>query len=301
MINILLSTYDASKFLSAQYDSLLAQTIRDTSIFVRDDGSTDNTVEILKDIASHNSCVKFVKGENIGVINSFFTLLKNCSDTEYYSFCDQDDVWFPDKIERAISSLTKIDSQTPALYFSRLEYVEANLNHIGYSDIPQYDIAFENALVENIATGCSIVMNKSARDLIISYLPEKCVMHDWWCLLVVTAFGEIIYDPKPGVKYRLHNNNVVGVPVSPVQDFNRRIKRFTRAYDPDAWVYAQAKEFQALYHNILPQEKTKTLQRFIDSRRSWVSRFKYAITPDVYRQRWLDNLILKLLIVFNRY
>ncbi|MEE9494121.1 MAG: glycosyltransferase family 2 protein [Gammaproteobacteria bacterium] len=301
MVQILLSTYNGSVFLQELLDSLAAQSFENIAITIRDDNSVDTTLEILKTFAANNPDISVFAGDRKKAKKSFFYLLNSVSDAEYYAFCDQDDFWYTDKIDRAINNISKTSSEIPALYFSRLEYVNVKLQLKGFSREPRKAVSFQNALVENMATGCTMVINKAARELIIQHLPENCIMHDWWCLLVVSAFGEIIYDATPGVKYRLHDNNAVGAPLSFAQDFKRRVRRLGGEYDPEEWIYAQAKEFQRLYKDILPKEKSEILQKFIDSRKSWLTRLKYAFSADVYRQRWFDSVILRLLIIFNRY
>ncbi|HOV15546.1 MAG TPA: glycosyltransferase, partial [Spirochaetota bacterium] len=123
-INILMSTYNGEKYLKEQLDSLLNQTYKNIKIYIRDDGSSDNTLNILKEYNKENKINLFV-GENIGFVKSFFWLIKNSDNADYYSFSDQDDVWFPGKLEKAINLLNKYDSQIPTLYFSNFDYYDS--------------------------------------------------------------------------------------------------------------------------------------------------------------------------------
>lgn len=121
---ILMSTYNGEKYIEEQLESLLNQTYSDIKIFIRDDGSKDRTKEIIKQFLQKSKNIFLIEGENIGFINSFFELL-NISDTaDYYAYCDQDDVWMEDKIERAVKFLEKSDSNKPVLYFSNSDYYD---------------------------------------------------------------------------------------------------------------------------------------------------------------------------------
>ena len=128
-VNILLATYNGSKHIRKQLDSLLAQTYPHITIYIRDDGSQDNTVEIVKKYIADNSSTKKITlldndGVNLGCPASFYQILKECKTADYYAFCDQDDVWYPDKIKWAVEKLSKSPQKVkPLVYFSAYEYM----------------------------------------------------------------------------------------------------------------------------------------------------------------------------------
>ena len=113
-VAILMSTYNGEKYLKEQIESLLAQTYGNIEIYIRDDGSKDNTIKIIKNYKEKYNNIVLKEGKNIGFINSFFELLNLCNDADYYAYCDQDDVWMNDKIERAVKFLGKTDENKPA-------------------------------------------------------------------------------------------------------------------------------------------------------------------------------------------
>ena len=140
---------------------------------------------------------------NIGVIASFFQLLMLASsEADYFAFCDQDDVWLPNKVSRAVSVLESIPQDIPLLYCSRVTIVDEKLNHLGLSKTLSRAPSFENALVENIVTGCTAVINRKSRQLFLRRIPRKALMHDWWMYLVVAAFGEVVWDPQSKDVYK---------------------------------------------------------------------------------------------------
>ena len=146
-VAIIMSTYNGEKYIQEQLDSLINQTYKNIEIYIRDDGSKDNTINIIKDYISKNDNISLVEGENIGFINSFFELLNMCDDADYYAYCDQDDVWMDDKISRAVSFLSNTDKDKPALYFSNSDYCDSNLNFLATAEKKKY-YNFRNSLVE---------------------------------------------------------------------------------------------------------------------------------------------------------
>jgi len=301
-VSVILSSFNGARYLPEQLDSLLGQSYSNLWIQVRDDGSCAATRAILESYAAQHANIGVSFGERLGIVNSFFHLLTHANDTsEYFALCDQDDVWYPDKVERAVSKLSAVDRGVPALYCSRQEYVNHHLDHLGYSRVPPRAPLFQNALVENIATGCSVVLNRAARDMIVSQLPRRCIMHDWWCYLVVAAFGTVIYDAYPGVKYRLHGANDTGAAVSLREDFVRRVQRFLRGRDDVFRIHAQAQEFACIYQDALPADKREGLDRFLASKRSAITRLLFAMNPSVYRQSRFDDVLLRMLITLNWY
>jgi len=301
-VQVLLSTYNGERYLKPLLESLASQEYKNIEILVRDDGSSDGTVRLLEEYALRRKKVKLVKGENLGVIRSFFELLRLSSpDVDYLAFCDQDDVWEKDKISRAVGFLNSLPKELPLMYCSRVFIADEQLNVVGISRIPRRGPSFRNALVENIAPGCTMVVNKVARDLILLETPnfENIRMHDWWVYLVVSAFGKVLYDEKPTILYRQHSANVVGVKIGLIARWKARFRRF-RKYGRLRLLTEQAKEFRRIYGHLLSDEKKRVLNRFLNDRMSFTSRMKYALTCEVYRQSLIDDLILRALILLNR-
>ena len=195
-VAVLLSTYNGEKYLDELLLSLKEQEWPDISLIVRDDQSADKTLQVLKRNQSNNKNIFTIlpPGDHLGAARSFLNLLSEAGDGfDFYAFSDQDDVWSSDKISRAVNKLNSVSQDIPALYCSRLDYVDEDLHHLRLSRIPRR-IGFGNAIVENVAIGCSIVMNKIARKIILSGLPDNCRMHDWWCYLTISCFGRVVFD-----------------------------------------------------------------------------------------------------------
>ncbi|MGV2805683.1 glycosyltransferase, partial [Clostridium perfringens] len=168
-VQVLLSAYNGEQYISEQIQSILNQTYPSISILIRDDGSTDQTVEVLEQLIKiHPDQIKLIKGRNVGVVSSFFELLRAANaKADYYCFCDQDDVWLDHKVEQAITRLDSfIHTDVPAMVFTSTYLTDDELNRKGtWPKPPTREPSFFNALYENIAIGATITMNQSARNL----------------------------------------------------------------------------------------------------------------------------------------
>lgn len=300
-VTVLLSTYNGSKFLQEQLNSLYEQTYPDIRILVRDDGSSDSTRSILESEQSKGRIDMLEGHNNLGPALSFFELLRNAasSGTEYVAFCDQDDVWHPHKIAHAVASLAEKPGSCPAMYCSRLEIVDEQLKHIGYTEVPR-QIGFGNALVENVAVGCTMVLNRKAIDLICGNLPSKVLIHDWWCYLVVSCFGEVIFDNSPDIKYRQHGSNTIGVAANTFERLGRKLSRFFGSGGGHLWLSEQASVFSSIFKEQIPLSQRLVLNKFVAAKSSFRCRLQLVFSREIWRQKWFDNLILRFLVLINR-
>lgn len=226
---ILMSTYNGEKYLKQQLDSLINQSFLPSKILIRDDGSTDSTIDILKEYSSKYSYIEFYQGENKGPAKSFWELINKAKGYDYYSLCDQDDVWFKDKLEKARSTLEEEDKKIPLLYCSRFTLTDEKLNPIetNISKLYQYN-DFAHALLYQTAPGCTFVFNDEARNKIIEYDIEKefCMIHDSIIHKIVTMFGKMIIDENSTMYYRQHTGNAIGLSGNPIKTFIGRIKNY---------------------------------------------------------------------------
>jgi glycosyltransferase involved in cell wall biosynthesis len=242
MIDILLATYNGEKYLAEQIDSILLQTCKDWKLIIRDDGSGDNTVGIINDYLSRcPERIELIKDDlgNIGPAQNFSRLLEN-SKSEYIMFCDQDDVWLPEKIELTLNKMKEAENlchDTPLLIHTDLTIVDADLMEIAdslwaYCKInPDTGRDLSKIIYRNIATGCTIMMNRHAKRL-ISPIPEYAGLHDWWAAMNVSKYGKIFNIPRATVLYRQHSQQVIGAKKESMTPavFIRKLKRFIRNY-----------------------------------------------------------------------
>jgi glycosyltransferase involved in cell wall biosynthesis len=297
-VQVLLSTYNGASFLEPLLESVFRQDYPAVSILVRDDGSSDATPAIL-DRHRTDARMRAYRGAHLGAAMSFLDLLDRADTTAaFFAFCDQDDVWLPDKLAQATTRLDRCPGDRPALYCGRVEMVDARLASLGLSPLPRRGPSFRNALVENIATGCTVLMNPAARTMLAEHRPAFVAAHDWWAYLVVAAVGTVVYDATPKVLYRQHETNAIGIAPTRLRSTARRLRHFRRNRQ-ELVVLRQATEFQRLYGSGLDCANARILSRFLARRRTWVASLRYAMRPDVFRQRPLDDLVLKALLGFR--
>jgi len=283
-------------------ESLLGQDYPHMEILVRDDGSNDGTVELLREYAANHTNIKVVTGVNLGFAKSFFKLIEISSpNAGYIALCDQDDVWLRDKVSRAVEFLSRYPREIPALYYSRLAVVDENLKPLGYTKLPRKGLSFCNALVEGPeGSGCTILFNQAALQLLRTF-PTRVYTHDWWIYLVVSGFGNIIYDKESRILYRQHDSNVFGIPFGVLEKFRAKIHRFKTGQLQYQNAMDQAQEFMRIYGSSLPIEHKRTLEHLLENRkRFWLDRLRYALSCEVYHQSTFEHFILKALIALNR-
>ena len=300
-VTVLLSSYNGDKYIEDQVRSILTQRGVRVWLVIRDDGSTDKTPEILKRLAGEYDNISISLKENVGFIKSFFDLLKSADvNSGFYSFSDQDDIWLPDKLLVGVTALS-IKSDTPAMYCSRTEYVNASLKHLSFSPAyKQQKIGFGNALVQNVATGCTIVLNAEARKLIIANLPESCIVHDWWVYLVVSAFGWIIYDQAAHIKYRQHGGNAIGGTSSFITNSIKRTGRFFGSLR-DNRTSSQIAEFNRIFKSKMTPDQVNIVEKILEANKSVRGRILLVCRGFYWRQSLIDDFLLRIVILAGRF
>lgn len=294
---ILMSTYNGEKYITEQLESLISQTYKNIEILIRDDGSRDKTKEIIKKFALKTNNITLIEGENIGFIKSFFELLKMDNSADYYAYCDQDDVWMKDKIERAVQFLEKTDNNKPVLYFSNSDYYDTNMNFIGTAEKEKF-YNFRNSLVECVTQGMTMVINNKTRETIIKNKPESCLYHDWWTYMICSGFGEIIYDNKSLVKYRRHSKSVTVEGKTPLQLLIFRIKKFFIG-DSLKKIKKQWKEYENFYYNELDEKNKKLLKLFTHKYNFFIA-LRKTFYPKRFRRKIIDEISVRILFLIGR-
>ena len=219
-VDILLATYNGEPWLSAQIDSLLAQDYRNWQLLIRDDGSSDATRDILQDrIAALDGRARLLEGgDNLGSCGNFLHLLQ-ASEADYVMFCDQDDVWLPEKVRVTLDKMRDLEATcgrgTPLLVHTDLKVVDQDLNLVAesghaYQGIdPVKGAVLNRLLVQNVVSGCTVMVNRALCRVALP-VPAEVPMHDHWLALVAAGFGQIGYLPQATMLYRQHEINRVG-------------------------------------------------------------------------------------------
>ncbi len=314
-VQVLLSTYNGEAYLKEQLDSILNQKNVAVKLFVRDDGSSDGTVDILRTYAALHENIQYLCGENCGVVASFFRLFElSDPDVDFYALSDQDDVWDEDKLSIACQKLEQVRKSkspkkkkhgsqirtfaTPLLYCcdawntdDALNLLPESMQTAGKELIPD----FRNALIENIARGASIVFNQALMSYVRISMPQDIYMHDWWLYLVASCFGEVCYDSAAHYKYRQHAGNALGAAAP--SGCSRFLRRLKQSRTNGGHISRQAKAFERIYH--VPEEKQQYLNivtkyQDVKSYRKMGKSGKY-----LFRQNPKDNRIFQLMFYSN--
>ncbi len=297
-VQVLLSTYNGEKYLQEQIESILKQEDVEISLLIRDDGSCDNTIEIIENLKKKNFNIAYYSGNNLGPAKSFMDLVnKSGNNFDYYAFSDQDDVWKPKKI---ISAITKLkQTNKPSLYMSALEIVDENLNFIETKQVDG-NFSFEGEMIKNFATGCTQVFNKDLMKIIKSYMPNYIIMHDSWITRVCYAIGgDVIIDSNSNILYRQHQGNVLGY-----QDegFQKLKRQFKIAFLNKVCMRVNiAKELKNGYENLLTSNAREVIDNLISyphdkKAKKWLLKNKNFRTKDPK-----INRKMKLSIYLNRF
>jgi glycosyltransferase involved in cell wall biosynthesis len=206
-IAILIATYNGENFLESQLLSLAAQSCQNIDVFANDDGSEDSTLEILKTYEESGLIKKILQTQKVGPTNSFLNLLRNTDGYEYVALCDQDDVWDSDKMSL---SLNELGVESPEIVFSERKYIDSTGRVMGMSPKVTKTPSLQNALIENVVYGNTIVMNAKAKELVIEEIPDGVDL-DHWIYIIISLLGQIHFIPSPLVSYRIHDSNHVGI------------------------------------------------------------------------------------------
>lgn len=297
LVEVLLSTFNGERYLREQVESILGQVDVDVRLIVRDDGSTDGTLEILSSYGD-DPRVALRRNDNLGLPWSFFRLVEDSgADADYWALADQDDVWLPGKLARAVERLQRVEG--PAMYCSRVMVVDDFLQPVGPHPLPKRGPSFNNALVQNIATGCTIVFDDHARALLVGRWPDYAVMHDAWLYAVISGAGTVTYDAELGVLYRQHAGNVVGIGGGRMARVAGRIRR--QVQPGGAGKHGRQNcELLRTHGDLLRPEAVAELRRFLDNRATFARRIRYAVNGAAHRQTRGSTMVMRLLYLLRR-
>lgn len=271
MVEILMATYNGEKYISQQIESILNQTIQDFKILIRDDGSKDNTVNIIKDYVSKYSDKIVLIEDDIkcgSSMKNFMELTKHAL-ADYVMYCDQDDYWLPNKIEVSLEEMKKNEENTsvPILIYTDFIKVDVNLNEMK-NDVKKSQIYVKKSLdlphllVQNYVTGCCMMVNKALYKNLQDY-SEDILMHDWWIAIYAATFGKIIHKEEKCMYYRQHANQVVGA--TNVKSFKYVFEKFISGSSKDSMNFyiKQAKYFYGLYGKNMSDKAKEIFQIFL--------------------------------------
>lgn len=296
-ICILLSTYNGEKYIEEQLESIVSQKDVEVDILVRDDGSTDSTRQIL-DKWTLNGNLKWYQGDNLGFAKSFLDLVNKAEDYDYYAFCDQDDIWLPDKLKRAVTILDSI--QEPIrLYCSNVYYYKDGHTYGAIHKTAQYFDKY-TCLIRNIAPGCTMVFSRELKNLLSSASPSKIIAHDFWIFQLAVLLGQVHYDFEPTMLYRQHENNQIGQKISRRDIWRRRIKNLRS----DKCKHEREEEVKALldcYSDYFPSETKALLAKVAYYRQSFANKMRLIKDKRFTMGTPKADLYLRLRLLFSKF
>jgi hypothetical protein len=200
-----------------------------------------------------------------------------------------------------VRRLDEASDDEPLLYCSLFTCADENLNPVGPGP-GDSDSRFEHQLFENIAWGCTIVMNRTARQLLSERLPtNRGLMHDWWCATAISALGRVIYDPEPTLLYRQHGRNAIGLQSNRFEQVWAQARQFLREPGGFYSVHDQARELLEIFGERMRPPQRKLLSELVASKRSFAGRLRYALFGPIERRRASDALVARALVLGGWY
>ena len=307
-VHVLLSTYNGEKYLREQLDSIFDQTYENFTLYIRDDGSSDQTLEIIKQYEKDNEAaagrIKLLEhgeGKNIGWQRSFWLLLEQCGGADYYAFCHQDDVWLPKKIEVAVDMLQEEENNKPLLYYANYNYCDENLNIGHEAPRPHLPLEFKDVMMYTPAFGFAIVINEKLRCKCLETTDKTGLAHDGWVQKIAASMGKILYDETSVALYRRHGNAVTsgnsGITASIVywlkqEVFGNKMKQEIH-YPLDRFLQEYGEQISEQNRNILTLFAGKT-----ENPLKW---FKRLTFPKRLRPSMGGEVALRVCFFLNKY
>ncbi len=301
-IAVLLATYNGSTYVYEFLESLRKQTFQDFHCYIHDDGSSDDTMELLKGYCNtYPEHFSILDGPRCGSAKANFIWMMRAVEADYYMFADQDDVWLTDKIQKSFLALQEVESRSGgvACVFTDMKVVNKELGEIAPSFIrfigrSVEDISVSRVLVDNPAAGCTQIFNRTLRDKAVLLDDiEKIEMHDAFVLALAAAYGEecVSAIDEPLVLYRQHGNNEMGA-VS--EGFLQKIWRNMasilsgQAFAEKRAFVQRARDLAAELAKIpeIPQETQSFLQAFSRiGERGKLERIRFYRTHNIMRHK----------------
>ncbi|WP_195948404.1 glycosyltransferase family 2 protein [Paraclostridium bifermentans] len=308
MVDILMATYNGEEYIKDQLDSIINQTYKDWILYIRDDGSTDRTVDIISNYTrKYPNKIFFIKDEKngLGAKLNFGELMK-FSKNSYCMFADQDDVWLNDKISKTLDAMKKNEEkyckETPILIHTDLKVVDKDLNILNNSFLKFQNInpkrnLLNHLIISNTVTGCTMMLNKALVNK-VGYIPEEAKIHDWWIAIIASKLGKIYTINEATMLYRQHGNNTCGAKEHSYKLNVNRIKdrikeNVYKKIVTEEYVLnvQQIKKFYTSYEQFLTESDKKIIKEFIDLREnSYLSRKRIVIKNKFFTGRIQEDL-----------
>ncbi len=310
IISILMGTFNGAKYLSDQIESIISQDYINWNLYIRDDGSTDETVQIIQQYSIIDSRIIYIPDigykNNYGAGHNFSRLLEVTPVNSFTMFADQDDFWRADKISKSFQAMWQLEAaheEEPCLIFTNFTYVDDHLKEItskvDFSVVKSNKIELKHALVQSLAYGCTMMINKSLR-ILVTPVPVEAIIHDYWILLVAAATGNVQYLPHSSILYRQHGSNVSGT--YKASNFKNRVDRLFFHWEKMAAEIDREINLAILLRDNFKLSLTHAakieLNKFISLGSKGGLGASITLFKSGYqRQRWYQSLVFYILII----
>lgn len=305
-VAILMSTYNGERYLQEQINSIIDQSYSDWHLYIRDDGSTDRTAEIIDRYTKQDPRITFCNQkhiENLGVTKSFMQLL-SMTDASLYMFSDQDDVWKKDKVRLSVKAMSKnTDADQPACVFTELQVVDKNLAPLKLMNNDDVWFDFPHFLFGNCVTGCTMMINQQLKAKLKLNLTkiDNIYLHDWWIALITSALGKLIYVKEPTILYRQHGNNVEGSKNNNILALVQRMFHLRQEGNGMLRILRMDQEFQKLFGSQVTGKGQQYLKGYVAllGQVSFTKRLKLIMSLPPQRLHLKGKLLFSYLTLFR--
>lgn len=302
-VSILLGTYNGEKYIGRQLESIRSQTYKNWVLYISDDGSSDDTLKIVKEFAAEfpDGKVNLLDGPRKGFAQNFLSMLQNKNiHSEFYAFSDQDDVWLDDKLEVSLNALySKANENSYLLYGSRTTLIDENEKPIGFSPLFERNFCLENALVQSYAGGNTMVMNHNVKYFIENIQVDfDIVSHDWFLYILCSALnGMIIYDSNSKILYRQHGGNLVGSNLG----ISSKLYRLKKIYSGE---YKKWNKLNLYFLDLIKKDvgnkNKRVIGLFYKKERFWFQRILNIVKSGVFRQKKYETLFFIIMAMLGK-
>jgi rhamnosyltransferase len=297
-VQVYLSTYNGEDYIEEQIESLLKQKGVFVSILVRDDGSQDDTIKILERLQNRNK-IRFYEGKNLGYAKSFFHLVSIKISADYYAFCDQDDVWLPEKLINGIKMMEMVSADIPILYTSALQRVDRNLKFLSLQQFRHLKLTLGAEFTRHRLAGCSFVFNEKLRHLMVKAcnIPELNCSHDKFATVICMACGgQVIFDSVSYILFRRHGDNISADGWSIPQKIIKDIHHFFSHKNDEA---SLARCIINNYEIYLTNDSYDLLNKIANYKYGIIYTIQLCFSSQLDCGFWYFNLFIKIMIILR--
>ncbi|MBQ3549259.1 MAG: glycosyltransferase [Oscillospiraceae bacterium] len=302
-VAVLLSAYNGENYIEEQIESIFHQKgIENITLIVRNDGSEDGTREVLKRLQERHADMIVIDGPNIGLVASFFELLRYAAEGSYafYALCDHDDYWLPEKLVSAVNALE--GKEGPWMYGACSMLADEELQTSGgCTQRKLREISFYNAAIQNFCPGHNQVLNRALLDILLRHTKESPAIysHDMWITQAAAVTGNIFFDDTPRVLYRQHTRNQLSYGLGSIGWIKAHMKRLKKG--EGSRITLQLGYFAECFGDYLDSDQRKEVEAFLALQKSLIKRIRYIFSTKMYRQKRVETLLFKLIYLLGGY